>query len=97
MVSVTPSGGWIPACIAGRTGIGMSQRMQSFVLDEALNPYNVLEPGKRPRATLTPGLALKDGRPYLVICRSGRGHAGSEPSSVFSEHGGIRDECTGGL
>ncbi|MBU1187122.1 MAG: gamma-glutamyltransferase, partial [Acidobacteria bacterium] len=71
IVSVTPSGGWIPACIAGRTGIGMSQRMQSFVLDEALNPYNVLEPGKRPRATLTPGLALKDGRPYLSFAVQG--------------------------
>ena len=32
-VSVTPSGGWVPAVIAGHTGIGLSQRMQSFVLD----------------------------------------------------------------
>ena len=38
VVSVTPSGGWIPAVIAGRTGIGMSQRMQSFVLDRADGP-----------------------------------------------------------
>jgi gamma-glutamyltranspeptidase/glutathione hydrolase len=71
VVSVTPSGGWIPACIAGRTGIGMSQRMQSFVLDERLNPFNVLEPGKRPRATLTPTLALKDGKPYLSFAVQG--------------------------
>ena len=71
MVSVTPSGGWIPAVIAGRTGIGMSQRAQSFVLDEGENPYNVIEPGKRPRATLTPGLALKDGRPYLSFAVQG--------------------------
>ena len=42
VVSVTPSGGWIPACIAGRTGIGMSQRMQSFVLEQAWNPFNVV-------------------------------------------------------
>ncbi|MGB5344754.1 MAG: gamma-glutamyltransferase, partial [Woeseia sp.] len=54
VVSITPSGGWIPAFIAGRTGIGLSQRMQSFVLDEALNPFNVVQPGQRPRATLTP-------------------------------------------
>ncbi len=71
VVSVTPSGGWIPAAIAGRTGIGMSQRMQSFVLDEAKNPFNVLEPGKRPRATLTPSLALKEGRPFLSFAVQG--------------------------
>jgi gamma-glutamyltranspeptidase / glutathione hydrolase len=71
VVSVTPSGAWIPAAIAGRTGIGMSQRMQSFVLDRAEGPFNVLEPGKRPRVTLTPSLALKDGRPYLSFSVQG--------------------------
>ena len=71
VVSVTPSGGWIPAVIAGKTGIGLSQRMQSFVLDEAENPFNVLEPGKRPRATLTPSLALKDGKPLLAFAVQG--------------------------
>jgi gamma-glutamyltranspeptidase/glutathione hydrolase len=70
-VSVTPSGGWTPAVIAGKTGIGLSQRMQSFVLDAHDDPYNVLEPGKRPRATLTPSLALKDGKPYLVFSVQG--------------------------
>jgi gamma-glutamyltranspeptidase/glutathione hydrolase len=67
VVSVTPSGGWIPACIAGKTGVGMSQRMQSFVLDKKLNPFNVVEPGKRPRVTLTPSLAMKDGKPFLAF------------------------------
>lgn len=71
VVSATPSGGWIPACVAGRTGIAMSQRMQSFVLDEAKNPFNVVAPGKRPRATLTPSLALKDGRPFLSFAVQG--------------------------
>ena len=70
-VSVTPSGGWTPAVIAGHTGIGLSQRMQSFVLDPSEDPYNVLQPGKRPRATLTPSLALKDGKPYLVFSVQG--------------------------
>jgi gamma-glutamyltranspeptidase/glutathione hydrolase len=70
-VSVTPSGGWAPAVIAGRTGIGLSQRMQSFVLDPRDNPYNVLTPGKRPRATLTPTLALKDGKPLLIFSVQG--------------------------
>ena len=71
VVSVTPSGGWIPAFIAGETGIGLSQRMQSFVLDERMNPYNVVEPGKRPRVTLTPSLALKDGEPFLAFSVQG--------------------------
>ena len=62
---MTPSGGWLPACIAGNTGIGMSQRMKSFVLDSTLNPFNVLEPYKKPRVTLTPSLAMKDGKPIL--------------------------------
>ncbi len=67
VVSITPSGGWLPACIAGHTGVGMSQRMQSFVLDPAINPFNVVEPGKRPRVTLTPTLALKEGKPFLCF------------------------------
>ena len=71
VVSVTPSGGWIPAVIAGKTGIGMSQRMQSFVMDRAENPFNVLEPGKHPRVTLTPTLALKDGKPFLCFSVQG--------------------------
>ena len=71
VVSITPSGGWIPACIAGNTGIGMSQRMQSFVLDSSLNPFNVVAPGKRPRVTLTPTLALKAGKPFLSFAVQG--------------------------
>jgi gamma-glutamyltranspeptidase/glutathione hydrolase len=71
VVSVTPSGGWIPAFIAGRTGIGLSQRMQAFVLDPGMNPFNVVEPGKRPRATLTPGMALKDGEAFLSFAVQG--------------------------
>ncbi|MEM7610447.1 MAG: gamma-glutamyltransferase [Pseudomonadota bacterium] len=71
VVSITPSGGWIPAFIAGDTGIGMSQRMQSFVLDEGLNPFNVVTPGQRPRATLTPSIALKDGAPMLAFSVQG--------------------------
>ena len=71
IVSITPSGGWIPAVIAGNTGIGLSQRMQSFVLDPKDGPYNVLEPGKRPRATLTPTIALKNNEPYLSFAVQG--------------------------
>jgi gamma-glutamyltranspeptidase/glutathione hydrolase len=67
VVSITPSGGWLPATVAGKTGLGMSQRMQSFVLDSTIDPFNVVEPGKRPRVTLTPSLALKEGKPFLCF------------------------------
>lgn len=71
VVSITPSGGWLPACIAGNTGVGMSQRMQSFVLDSTLNPFNVVAPGKRPRVTLSPSMFLKDGKPFLSAAVQG--------------------------
>jgi len=71
VVSVTPSGGWIPAVVAGRTGIGLSQRMQSFATRPEDGPYNVVEPGKKPRVTLTPTLAFKEGLPYLAMAVQG--------------------------
>ena len=71
VVSVTPSGGWVPAVIAGHTGVGLSQRAQSFVTDPADGPFNVIEPGKHPRVTLTPTLALKNGKPYLCFSVQG--------------------------
>jgi len=71
IVSMTPSGGWVPAVIAGRTGIGMSQRAQQFVVDASDNPFNVIEPGKRPRVTLTPSLAFRDGKPWLAFAVQG--------------------------
>jgi gamma-glutamyltranspeptidase/glutathione hydrolase len=71
VVSMTPSGAWNPAVLAGRTGIGLSQRMQAFVLDASDNPYNVVVPGKQPRVTLTPSLSLKDGLPHLAFAVQG--------------------------
>src|SRR5712692_2746658 len=65
MFSATPSGAWIPAIIAGDTGIPLTQRAQSFVLT-AGHP-NQLLPHKRPRITLTPTLALKDRKPWLAF------------------------------
>jgi len=79
IVSMTPSGGWVPATIAGNTGVGLSQRMQSFVLDAKENPFNVVEPGKRPRVTLTPTLALKDGKPFLAFAKQ----AGDEQDQLL--------------
>ena len=71
VVSITPSGGWVPAVIAGRTGVGLSQRAQSFVTRPEDGPYNVIEPGKRPRVTLTPTLALRRGLPFLSFAVQG--------------------------
>ncbi len=69
LFSATPSGAWLPAVIAGDTGVMMGQRMQSFLLEEG-HP-NALEPGKRPRVTLSPTLVMKDGRPFLVLSTPG--------------------------
>jgi gamma-glutamyltranspeptidase/glutathione hydrolase len=55
--------------VAGDTGVLLGQRMQSFLLEEG-HP-NVLQPGKRPRVTLTPTLVLKDGKPFLVLSTPG--------------------------
>lgn len=67
VVSVVPSGGWMPTCIAGNTGVGLSQRMQSFVLDVNECPFNVVAPGQRPRVTLTPTIAMKNGKPLMAF------------------------------
>jgi gamma-glutamyltranspeptidase/glutathione hydrolase len=69
LFSATPSGAWLPAVVAGDTGVLMGQRMQSFLLEEG-HP-NMLEPGKRPRITLTPTLVLKDGKPFVVLSTPG--------------------------
>ncbi len=69
MLSATPSGAWIPAVIAGDTGIQLTQRAQAFVLTPG-HP-NQLAPHKRPRITLTPTLALRDGKPWLAFSTPG--------------------------
>jgi gamma-glutamyltranspeptidase / glutathione hydrolase len=69
MFSATPSGAWLPAVVAGDTGVLMGQRLQSALTDP--NSPNVVAPGKRPRITLTPTLVLKDGQPYMVLSTPG--------------------------
>jgi gamma-glutamyltranspeptidase/glutathione hydrolase len=67
--SATPSGAWLPSVIAGDTGIPLSERMQTFLLTPG-HP-NQLQPGKRPRVTLSPTIVLKDGQPYLALSTPG--------------------------
>ena len=62
----TPSGGWITgAVILGNTGIGLSTRGEQFWLDETRAAQ--LRPRSRPRYTLTPGIVLRDGQPYMAL------------------------------
>ena len=67
--NATPSGAWLPSVIAGDTGIPLSSRLTSFVVT-AGHP-NMIEPGKRPRVTLSPTLVLKDGKPFLAMSTPG--------------------------
>ncbi|HVQ40414.1 MAG TPA: gamma-glutamyltransferase family protein [Pyrinomonadaceae bacterium] len=69
LFSATPSGAWLPAVVAGDTGVLMGQRLQSALTDA--NSPNVVAPGKRPRITLTPTLVLKDGQPFMVLSTPG--------------------------
>lgn len=65
MVSSTPSGGWLQSSpVIPELGFCLGTRAQMFWLDES-HPA-ALVPGKRPRTTLSPTLALRDGEPYLV-------------------------------
>jgi gamma-glutamyltranspeptidase/glutathione hydrolase len=66
MVAITPSGGWLQSSpIVPGLGFALNTRAQMFWLEEGL-PTS-LAPGKRPRTTLTPSLALKDGMPQMVF------------------------------
>jgi gamma-glutamyltranspeptidase / glutathione hydrolase len=66
MFAATPSGGWIPSSpVVPGLGFPLGTRGQQFYLDSA-HP-DALAPGKRPRTTLTPSLAMKDGRPQMVF------------------------------
>jgi len=69
LFSATPSGAWLPAVVAGDTGVLMGQRLQSALTDP--QSPNVVAPGKRPRITLTPTLVLKHGEPFMVLSTPG--------------------------
>ena len=67
--SATPSGAWLPAFVAGDTGIPISSRLQSALLERG-HP-NELKGGKRPRITLSPTLVMKDGQPFAALSTPG--------------------------
>jgi gamma-glutamyltranspeptidase/glutathione hydrolase len=66
MVSATPSGGWLQSSpVVPELGFCMGTRGQMFWVRPDLP--NSLEPGKRPRTTLSPSFALRDGRPWMAF------------------------------
>jgi gamma-glutamyltranspeptidase/glutathione hydrolase len=65
MISATPSGGWLQSSpVIPEIGFCLGSRAQMFWLEE--NHPASLAPGKRPRTTLSPTMALRDGEPYLA-------------------------------
>jgi gamma-glutamyltranspeptidase/glutathione hydrolase len=65
MIAATPSGGWLQSSpVIPELGFALGTRAQMFWLDET-HPA-ALVPGKRPRSTLSPTFALRDGKPYLA-------------------------------
>lgn len=65
MIAATPSGGWLQSSpIIPELGFCLGSRAQMFMLDEK-HPA-ALGPGRRPRTTLSPTMALRDGKPYLA-------------------------------
>ena len=65
-VSAMPSGGWLQSSpVIPELGFCLGTRAQMFWLEEGLP--SSLEPGKRPRTTLTPGLAFRDGKPFMAF------------------------------
>ncbi|CAH1694319.1 Gamma-glutamyltranspeptidase [Hyphomicrobiales bacterium] len=65
MISATPSGGWLQSSpVIPGLGFPLGTRAQMFWLERGLP--NSLAPGKRPRTTLTPSFALRDGEPWLA-------------------------------
>jgi gamma-glutamyltranspeptidase/glutathione hydrolase len=69
MISITPSGAWMPPVIAGDTGIPLTQRAQSFLLVPG-HP-NELAPGKRPRVTLSPTIVVGPGKNLIALSTPG--------------------------
>lgn len=85
MVSATPSGGWLQGSPAiPELGFCLNTRAQMFWLDE--RSPNALMPGKRPRTTLTPSLALRNGKPYMTFGTPGGDQQDQWSVTFFLRH-----------
>jgi gamma-glutamyltranspeptidase / glutathione hydrolase len=84
LVSATPSGGWLQSSpTIPALGWPLGTRAQMFWLEEGLP--SSLAPGKRPRTTLSPGLALRDGEPWLAF-----GTPGGDQQEQWALHAFVR-------
>ncbi|MEV0931665.1 gamma-glutamyltransferase family protein [Streptomyces phaeochromogenes] len=95
MVAATPSGGWLQSNpVVPELGFPLGTRLQMAWLDEGLP--NSLTPGRRPRTTLTPSLALRDGVPVMAF-----GTPGGDQQDQWQLHFflavALRAEVRGGL
>jgi gamma-glutamyltranspeptidase/glutathione hydrolase len=85
IISATPSGGWLQSSpVIPELGFCLGSRAQMFWLDES-HPA-ALAPGKRPRTTLSPGLALRDGEPYLAWGTPGGDQQDQWATQFFLRH-----------
>ena len=85
MVSATPSGGWLQSSpVIPDLGWPLTPRAEMFVLDK--RSPNVLRPGKRPRVTLTPSLAYRNGTPYMVFGTPGGDQQDQWALHMFLRH-----------
>ncbi|HVY52726.1 MAG TPA: gamma-glutamyltransferase family protein [Devosia sp.] len=85
MVSATPSGGWLQSSpVIPELGFPLGTRAQMFWLDES-HPA-ALGPGRRPRTTLSPGMALRDGEPYLAFGTPGGDQQDQWATQFFLRH-----------
>jgi gamma-glutamyltranspeptidase/glutathione hydrolase len=85
MVSSTPSGGWLQSSpVIPELGFCLGTRAQMFWLDES-HPA-ALVPGKRPRTTLSPTMALRDGEPYLAWGSPGGDQQDQWTTQFFLRH-----------
>ena len=85
MVSSTPSGGWLHSSpVIPELGFCLGTRAQMFWLDE--DHPAALAPGKRPRSTLTPTMALRDGEPYLAWGSPGGDQQDQWITQMFLRH-----------
>jgi gamma-glutamyltranspeptidase/glutathione hydrolase len=85
MVSATPSGGWLQSSpVIPELGVCLGTRMQMFWLEEGL-PGSLM-PGKRPRTTLSPSMAFRDGEPYMAFGTPGGDQQDQWQALFFLHH-----------